>query len=287
VVDVESETTHPGGASNVALNIEALGATPLLVGVVGKDANAEELRAIFRQSNISCDALVVDEDRPTTVKTRIIAGHQHVVRIDYEKRSEISSEISARIVGMLREHIASIRIIVLQDYDKGVMTPKLINEVIALGNEYRLPVLVDPKFKNFFAYRHVAVFKPNKKETEDALGVKMLEEEDFISAAKALQQRLNAGNILLTLGELGMLLLEENGTVLRVPTKAQKVADVSGAGDTVIATLATALAGGATMGEAAYLANFAGGLVCESVGIVPINPVLLREAALGRLGVKD
>ena len=156
VVDVEAETTHPGGASNVALNIEALGATPLLVGVVGEDANAEELRAIFRKAGISCDALVVDRDRPTTVKTRIIAGHQHVVRIDYEKRTEISADITARILAELHERLESIKIIVLQDYDKGVMTPELIGEVIALANDHDLPVLVDPKFKNFFAYHYIA-----------------------------------------------------------------------------------------------------------------------------------
>jgi len=287
VIDVARESNHLGGASNVALNIRSMGAVPVLFGVVGRDSNANELRMIFEQEKIITDFLVEDDARPTTVKTRIIAGSQHVARIDYEDRQQISDEVTRRVIDRLENHIGSINIIILQDYNKGVVGPALIRQVIELAREHNIPVLVDPKFNNFFEYQGVTVFKPNRKETEDALKVRLSDESSFIEAARTLRQRLNSEHVLLTLGEKGMLLLEEDGKVTRVDTRARKVADVSGAGDTVIATLAVALASGASMIEAAHIANFAGGLVCEEVGIVPVDRDKLYDAALGKLGVLD
>jgi rfaE bifunctional protein kinase chain/domain len=287
VVDVLNESNHLGGASNVALNIKSLGAVPVLVGVVGRDTNANELKGIFEKENIITDFLVEDEQRPTTVKTRIIAGSQHVARIDYEDRKQISEDTTRRLIDRLENHIGSIQNIILQDYNKGVIGPSLIRQVIELADSHGIPVLVDPKYSNFFEYKGVTVFKPNRKETEDALKLRLSGEDGFVDAARTLQERLQCRNVLLTLGELGMLLLDEHGGVTRVPTRARKVADVSGAGDTVIATLAVALASGATLSEAAHIANFAGGLVCEEVGIVPVDRDKLFDAALGRLGVMD
>ena len=287
VVDVIRESHHLGGASNVALNIKSLGAIPVLFGVVGQDANANDLRSIFQQTNIMTDFLIEDVSRPTTVKTRIIAGSQHVVRIDYEQRRQLEEDTARRLLDKLENHLGSIQIIILQDYNKGVIGAKLISDVTALAARNDIPVLVDPKFHNFFDYKGVDVFKPNRKETEDALKTRMTDEDSFAEAARTLQQRLECKNVLLTLGERGMLLLEENGDITRVPTKARKVADVSGAGDTVVATLAAALASGACMAEAAQIANFAGGLVCEEIGIVPIDRDALYDAALGKLGVLD
>ena len=287
VIDVARESNHLGGASNVALNIRSMGAVPVLFGVVGRDSNANELRMIFEQEKIITDFLVEDDARPTTVKTRIIAGSQHVARIDYEDRQQISEEVTRRVIDRLENHIGSINIIILQDYNKGVVGPALIRQVIELAREHSIPVLVDPKFSNFFEYQGVTVFKPNRKETEDALKVRLGDEASFTEAARTLRQRLHCDHVLLTLGEKGMLLLENEGELTRVDTRARKVADVSGAGDTVIATLAVALASGASMIEAAHIANFAGGLVCEEVGIVPVDRDKLYDAALGKLGVVD
>jgi D-glycero-beta-D-manno-heptose-7-phosphate kinase len=281
VVDVERESNHLGGAANVALNIRSLGAIPVLFGTVGEDANANDLRRIFAEEQIMTDFLVADADRPTTVKTRIIAGSQHMVRIDFEKRARISEETERRLLDRLETHCSSLRVIILQDYNKGVLGADLIPRVLELAAAHDIPVLVDPKQANFFEYRNVAVFKPNRKETEDALGMSLQTEEDFHEGARRLQERVQCDNLLLTLGEHGMLLLQRDGTATRIPTRARKVADVSGAGDTVIATLASMLAAGASVLEAAHLANLAGGLVCEEVGIVPVQRERLHDAALG------
>lgn len=281
VVDVVRESTHLGGASNVALNVRALGATPVLFGAVGADASADDLRRIFSDTNIHTDFLVVDEGRPTTVKTRIIAGSQHVVRIDYEQRAQISEAATRRILDRLDSHLGSIDVIVLQDYNKGLIGPDLIAQVSERARSRGIPVLVDPKYANFFAYQGVTVFKPNRKETEDALGIKLGGEQSFVDAARQMRDRLHCDNVLLTLGELGMLLLQADDSVTRVPTRARKVADVSGAGDTVVATLASMIACGADVVESAHLANIAGGLVCEEIGIVPVDRDALVEAATG------
>jgi D-glycero-beta-D-manno-heptose-7-phosphate kinase len=287
VVDVLKESNHLGGASNVALNIKSLGAVPVLFGVVGEDNNANELRTIFENERIITDFLIEDSSRPTTVKTRIIAGSQHVARIDYEKRQQVSEDTTRRLLDRLENHLSSINIIILQDYNKGVIGPDLIRRVIELAQSKGIPVLVDPKYNNFFEYQGVTVFKPNRKETEDALKLRLGDEDSFMDAARGLRTRLGCEHVLLTLGERGMLLLRSDDSIVRVPTKARKVADVSGAGDTVIASLAVSMAGGADMTEAAHIANFAGGLVCEEMGIVPVDRDMLYDAALGRLGVLD
>lgn len=287
VVDVLRESNHLGGASNVALNIKSLGAVPVLFGVIGEDGNATALRGIFESERIMTDFLIEDATRPTTVKTRVIAGSQHVVRIDYEDRQPVQEDTTRRLLDRLENHLGSINIIILQDYNKGVVGPELIERVIDMAHKHGIPVLVDPKYHNFFDYKGVTVFKPNRNETEDALKRRLAGEDSFIDAARAMRERLGCEHVLLTLGEKGMLLLRSDDTVVRVPTKARKVADVSGAGDTVIAALGVSMAGGADILEAAHIANFAGGLVCEEVGIVPVDRDLLFEAALGRLGVLD
>lgn len=286
VVDVIRESNHLGGAANVALNIKSLGANPVMFGLIGDDQHGDRLKRIFNESAILTDFLVVDSERPTTVKTRIIAGSQHVARIDYERRMDVPEELADKILFKLEDHLGSISAIILQDYNKGVVTQKLIHGVIELAKSKSVPVCVDPKYNNFFEYQGVEVFKPNRKETEDALNKKLGADGAFQKAAQEMKDRLGCKNILLTLGSQGMLLLQEDGSVIQVPTRAREVADVSGAGDTVIATLSVALASGATMEEAAKIANQAGGLVCEEIGIVPVNRDLLYEACLGKLGRK-
>jgi rfaE bifunctional protein kinase chain/domain len=174
-------------------------------------------------------------------------------------------------LGYLKSIINSLDGIILQDYNKGVLSSSLIAEVIELANKNKKLVTVDPKFNNFFEYKNVSVFKPNRKEAEDILGVKIKTDADISFAGNTLLKKLNAKSVLLTLGEDGIAVFEKGKQEKRMPTKARKVADVSGAGDTVISTLTMALAAGANIYEASYLANYAGGIVCEEVGIIPIE----------------
>lgn len=276
VVEVESESSRLGGAANVANNITSLGANALLIGVVGDDVSGKEFCSILEQQKTPAEGIVIDPSRPTTVKTRVIAHQQHVVRIDSEEKKDVDAAIQAKIMRVLENNIASIDGIIIEDYNKGVVTKDLIRSMIDLAKKHSKIITIDPKFNHFFEYQNVTVFKPNKKETEEALGKKLKTEEDVIAAGKTLLEKLHAENILLTRSEKGMSLFERNGTVTHIPTFARTVADVSGAGDTVIATLTAMLASGATIGEASLLANIAGGIVCGEVGIIPIEPAVLR-----------
>lgn len=280
VVEVESESSRLGGAANVAHNITSLGGQSLLIGVVGNDISGKDFCAILEDQRTSAAGIVVDPSRPTTVKTRVIAHQQHVVRIDSEEKKDVDASIQQKIMEVLEKNITSIDGIVIEDYNKGVVTKELILRVISLANKHSKIITIDPKFNHFFEYRNVTVFKPNKKETEEALGAKLKTEEDVLSAGKTLLEKLNAENILLTRSEKGMSLFERNGRITHIPTHARNVADVSGAGDTVIATLTAVLTAGGTVGEASVLANIAGGIVCGEVGIIPIDPKELKNAVL-------
>ena len=272
VVDVEHETFHLGGASNVANNLRSLGASPLMLGVIGDDNSGKLLLDIVYGSGLATDGIVVDSSRPTTVKTRIIGNNQHIARLDREVKSPIGEDMVDRLLDVLQQRRADLAGIILQDYNKGVITPALIRRVIDFAVPHGIPVHVDPKFQNFFAYEGVTLFKPNRKETQDALGMSLQNDDDIERAGSILLERLRCDNVLITLGARGMMLFERTGTVASVNTKARHVADVSGAGDTVIATIAAAVAGGAGIREAAALANFAAGVVCAEPGIVPIEP---------------
>jgi D-glycero-beta-D-manno-heptose-7-phosphate kinase len=280
VVEIESEASRLGGAANVAHNIASLGGTPLMFGTVGRDDAGALFRELARAAGFSEEGVFDDPSRPTTCKTRVIAHNQHVVRIDRESKSEVDENIAGRILDSIGRRIGSLDAIILEDYNKGVLVKPLIREAIQLARSNRVMVAVDPKFDNFFEYAGVALFKPNRKEAEEALGMRLNSAESVEMAGREILKRLNAENVLLTLGAEGMSLFRKSGEALNVPTKAWSVADVSGAGDTVISTLTIALAGGATMIEAAALANYAAGVVCSEVGIVPINLGSLRKAVL-------
>ena len=280
IVDMESEQARLGGAANVAMNIRSLGGEPFLIGVTGSDNSGKNLRDMIAESGFITDGIVIDPSRPTTVKTRLIANNQHVVRIDRESRADISAEIQEKIFTVLKTYISSLDGIIIEDYNKGVVVNQLIGRIIKFLRIKKKIIAVDPKFHNFFDYKNVTVFKPNRKEAEEALGRKLATVKDIEKAGKQIRKKLNAEYVLLTRGELGMSLFGSGGKIYHTPTKAQNVADVSGAGDTVIATLTLAMAGGANMREAAALANFAGGVVCGYVGIVPINAVKLTDAVL-------
>ena len=271
VVEVENEFFRFGGAANCALNILSLGGIPEPIGVIGYDSFGTIFTSLLSELNISSKGILVDEDRPTTAKTRVIADKQHVVRIDKESKQNLSSDLASQVFNQLEEIIDSLDGIILQDYNKGVLDESLIQQIISLAKRKKILVTVDPKFHNFFAYKNVTVFKPNRKEAEDVLGLKIKTNDDISQAGKILLNKLNADNLLLTLGSEGIAVFEKGKPEKRMSTKARKVADVSGAGDTVISTLTLALAAGANIIEASYLANYAGGIVCEELGIVPIE----------------
>jgi rfaE bifunctional protein kinase chain/domain len=280
VLEVENEIFRFGGAANCALNILKLGGIPEPIGVIGYDNYGSIFNSLLQDMDISHDGIIIDDERPTTAKTRVIAGSQHVVRIDKESKNIINKNIQDKIYKYLESIITKLDGIILQDYNKGVLSEPLIKKIISLANKNKVLITVDPKFHNFFAYKGVTVFKPNRKEAEDVLGLKIKTDEDISKAGNVLLKKLNAKNILLTLGEGGIAVFEKGKPERRMPTKARKVADVSGAGDTVISTLTIALAAGADVIEASYLANYAGGLVCEEVGIVPIEADYLFETIM-------
>ncbi len=282
VVEIDNEFYRFGGAANVALNIKTLNAVPFPIGIIGNDNDGKRFNGLLDEAGITAEGIIVDDTRPTTSKARVIARNQHVVRIDKESKQDVSEYIEEKLFDIFKSNVDNLDAVILQDYNKGVLTKALIKKIIDTANEHGIIVTVDPKFINFFEYKNVTVFKPNKKETEDAFGVKIESAEELDVYGQKLLERLNAKYVLLTLGEEGIALYGD-GDTRRIPTKARSVADVSGAGDTVISTLTVALTAGANIAEAAYLANFAGGLVCEEVGIVPIEAEKLFETVKDEL----
>jgi rfaE bifunctional protein kinase chain/domain len=279
VVEVESEQTRLGGAANVANNIQSLGGQPLLVGLIGNDHPGQILMDLLRYQNFATEGIVVDGGRPTTIKTRVIAQGQHVVRIDNESKTECPDHLRAAIVDAVRYRINSIDGIILEDYNKGVLSGDVIADLIGVARKYNKVITVDPKFEHFLDYRDVTVFKPNRRETEEILGGRVRNTEEVEDAGRKLLKLLQAQNVLLTRSEDGMSLFENGGTVTHIPSVANNVQDVSGAGDTVIATLTMALVSGTDVRQACVLANCASGVVVGHVGIVPIQPTDLLEAA--------
>ncbi|OQY71586.1 MAG: D-glycero-beta-D-manno-heptose-7-phosphate kinase [Ignavibacteriales bacterium UTCHB2] len=271
VLEVENELYRFGGAANCALNITTLSGIAEPVGVIGYDSYGTVFNSLLNEQKINRNGIIEDDSRPTTTKTRVIADSQHIVRIDKENKEVLNKNIQNKIFEYVSSIIKNLDGIILQDYNKGVLSSSLIKQLIKLANKNGVIITVDPKFNNFFEYKNVTVFKPNRKEAEDVLGVRIKTDKDISFAGNELLKKLNAKNVLLTLGEGGIAVFEKNKPEMRMPTKARKVADVSGAGDTVISTLTIALAAGADIYEASYLANYAGGLVCEEVGIVPIE----------------
>ncbi|RMG62787.1 MAG: D-glycero-beta-D-manno-heptose-7-phosphate kinase [Calditrichaeota bacterium] len=271
VIDIDDEEIRFGGAANVAYNLISLGARPLVVGVVGLDQWGKIFHSMLLDKNLRGDGLVMDESRPTTLKTRIIGNSQHIARVDRESTAPIGPAIQEKIFQFVASVIDEVEGIIFEDYNKGVLVPELFHRIIELARQRDKFVAVDPKFDHFLEYRGVTLFKPNRKETEEALAMRLNGREALEKAGRLLLERLQAKGVLITLGAEGMALFQPDREPLLMPTQARKVADVSGAGDTVIATLAYALAGGAGFEEAMTLANFAAGLVCEEVGVVPVD----------------
>ncbi len=268
VVRVTERRTAPGGAANVAANVAAIGADPSLVCAIGSDRNGERLREMLTDLESRTDGMLT-VDRPTTTKTRILARSQQVVRFDEENDDDISGDEVSRLEKAVKDAVAGADALVLEDYNKGVLVPSVIKSAIAAARKRGIPIVVDPKYKNFFSYKGATIFKPNRRELEAALGA-----EVQIEHAEALPEtfrRLGVEYLLLTLGEMGMALLSADGEVGRIPTTAREVYDVVGAGDTVTAYLATMLAAGATAPEAAIVANFAAGVEVGKLGAATVT----------------
>ncbi len=272
VVEVHSEDFHLGGAANVVNNIHTLGGIPYVLGLIGKDLNGDRMRELFRQNGIENLELIIDENRSTTVKTRVIAHHQHVVRVDREKTDDVEREVEETILDRFNALLPHIDAVLIEDYNKGFLTERVIRAMVERCNEQNKIVTVDPKFRNFFAYEKVTVFKPNIKELEKNLGIEVKSEEDFVQAAEHLLDRLEAKHVVITRGEKGLTVFTKGEEPISIPTFAMEVYDVSGAGDTVISTLTLCMAVGCDVASAALIANHAAGKVCGKVGIHPILP---------------
>jgi len=272
VVDIRRESIHLGGAANVLANATALGAGACVIGVVGNDAAGGRLRHRLAEASTlqKEEYLVVDDDRPSTVKTRIIAHSQLVVRADRELRTPINGLVQERVVAALEQALQDADALVVSDYDKGVVTPHILEKILKAAYE-RMPVLIDPKIRNFPHYRPASLITPNHHEALRMTNLDEESDEGLHRAARLIRERLGCDAVLITRGDRGIMLVEGEGNPVFVGTTAREVYDVTGAGDTVIATLATALSAGATMLEAATLANHAAGIVVGKVGTATIN----------------
>ena len=275
VVRVRERKYALGGAANVAQNVTALGARCDLVAAVGQDAGGERLRVMLTEIAADCGSLV-DVERPTTTKTRIVARAQQVVRVDEEEDADLDGDEVERLIEAVGDAVGAAHALVLEDYNKGVLVPRVIQESIRIARARGLPIVVDPKYRNFFLYRGATIFKPNRRELEAALGASVdLEHPEGLPEAF---RRLGVEHLLLTLGERGMALITEQGAVERVPTTAREVYDVVGAGDTVTAYLATILAAGGSSAEAAVVANYAAGVEVGKLGAATVTAAEVLDA---------
>lgn len=278
VVKLDNRTLSAGGAANVAANIIGLGAKPLLVGIIGDDDGGRELCDVLKKINISSEYLVKLSERPTTVKTRIVAHHQHVVRIDDENVSPLSADE----INNLKEHVlsllSSVDVLLFSDYAKGALSPELLKDLIEAAREKNIPVIVDPKGRDYNRYQGATLLTPNRKEALYASGLDITEPHDIEEIGKELLSNLKVDSLLVTLGEDGMVLFRLDDSPLHLSAMAREVYDVTGAGDTVIATLSAAIGAGASLAESAKLANIAAGIVVEQVGTTAIDLETLKAA---------
>jgi len=278
VVAVRSESAKVGGAGNVATNVAALGGQVSLIGLIGDDAAAERLSHELELAGVKSDGLIVDRSRPTTVKSRVVAGSQHVVRFDRENDAPLSRAMRERIVAAVRDRLPEAEVLLISDYAKGVVSPGLVREVLAMAARHRRIVAVDPKVQHLSLFRRVTVVAPNHHEAAAAARLPVRCEADLLRVGRVLLRRLNTRGVLITRGEHGMSLFETGKPVLHIPTMAREVYDVTGAGDTVMAALSLAMAAGASMAEAAVMSNAAAGVVVGKRGTATVTRAELAQA---------
>jgi rfaE bifunctional protein kinase chain/domain len=274
----DPETRLPGGAANVAMNILSLGSTPVVAGLVGDDEPGRILTGLLERAGADVSGIVTDPSRPTTVKTRIMARHQQILRLDRESTHQAGTETRAALGRSALHSIAGIDAVLFEDYDKGCIDHVLIGSLVEAGRRAGIPITVDPKFRNFPAYRNCTLFKPNRLEASRNTGIEIHGPQEAREAAGVIRERLQAEAVLITLGEQGSILCPAGREPVYMPTAARRVFDVSGAGDTVIAVATLGLAGGMGMEDSALLANYAAAAVCAEPGVYAVRQSdILRE----------
>jgi rfaE bifunctional protein kinase chain/domain len=274
VVAVTKKENRPGGAANVAINIQALGAKAFLFATIGNDKTANECIDVLKEFNLSVDGILKSNNRTTTVKTRVIGNNHHLMRVDEEHTDDLNKEDSEKLANHICESIKKIKphVIIFEDYDKGCITKFLIDRVVEEAAKNNIPVTVDPKKKNFFNYKNVTLFKPNLKELRE--GLKLDLENVNVSSlkeqTKLFKEKQQIQSLMVTLSEKGVYYADNNNAEI-LPAHIRNISDVSGAGDTVISVVSLAIAAGINLHDAAWTANIAGGMVCEKVGVVPVD----------------
>jgi len=280
IINVVKRDFRLGGAANVALNIMALGAEPILCSLIGKDDSGKKLLHLLDEKGMSVKGIVSSSHRPTTVKARVIAAQQHVVRIDEESDTLATSQEEDELLTRIKSLLSDCHVVIFEDYDKGVITHRIIMEVVKMSREKGIPTVVDPKKRNFLHYQNVTLFKPNLKELKEGLKIDIdaKNQSSVNHAVDLVKKRLNVNGVMLTLSEHGVFIDYQDKT-LKIPAHKRAIADVSGAGDTVISIAALCIALNLSPDNVAGLSNLGGGLVCQHVGVVPIDrEELLKEA---------
>ncbi|MEZ4800556.1 MAG: PfkB family carbohydrate kinase [Flavobacteriales bacterium] len=282
VVHVQKKENRLGGAANVALNVKSLGAKAIICSVVGDGSKGDIFRKTSKESGFTTEGIIDSVNRPTTVKTRVIAQGHHIVRIDDEITTPLSSTDERNLLDCIQQIIQrkKVDVIIFEDYNKGVLTPKVISTVLGWAIEHNIPTAVDPKRDNFFEYTNCTLFKPNLKELKEGLGVEFDKNDNdaLKGAMQTLSEKMKCDTTMVTLSELGVMTLN-SGEFTHEPAHKREINDVSGAGDTVISVAALLLAQKMNPADCSRLANLAGGLVCEKVGVVPIDKEKLLEEA--------
>jgi len=289
IVDVDKKEKRLGGAANVALNIKSLGAKPIICSVIGEDKGAKDFLNLLTAQQLRSDSIIKSTERKTTVKNRVFSYDKQILRIDEESKVPLNKNEYLSLISKITGLLHQIDLIIFEDYNKGTITPSLIEHVVKKAKAFNIPVVVDPKKENFLAYKGVSLFKPNLKEVQEGLNIDTTPTLESLSlAAKALQKELNHSATLITLAEKGVYIhteeMEDKGELF--PAFPRKVVDVSGAGDTVIATAALCLAVGLSYASISMISNLAGGLVCEQLGVKPIVlETLLQEIESNKLSL--
>ncbi len=280
VVNLQKREKRLGGAGNVALNIKALGAEPFLCSVIGDDSDAQLLEDLLNKNQISSQGIVRSPARKTTIKHRVLGGSQHLLRIDSEDQHPVQANESAKLLTVFEELAQKADVIIFQDYDKGVLTAENIPLMLGIAQEKQIPTVIDPKKRNFKNYRGATLFKPNLKELREGLDMNIEPNSESLSQAiEILKEETGIENAMITLSEDGVF-IQYNSDNQLIPAHKREIADVSGAGDTVISVAAVCLASGFSGRWLAEIANLGGGLVCEHAGVVPISKVELEQEVL-------
>lgn len=283
VVDVQKREARLGGAANVALNVKAAGAKATILTVLGEKGRSQEYLDLMKSESLTTEGIVMSPKRRATVKTRVISNSKHLLRVDEEDKYDLDKAEEASLLSKLDELIQREKVdaIILQDYNKGVLTESTIEGVLHLAEQHGIPSMVDPKFKNFSAFKGCTLFKPNLKELREGLGIEIndVTVEAMNAAITELQSAMPHQMSMVTLSEHGVYWNDGLKSEI-IPVFERKIVDVSGAGDTVISIAALAIAGGASLDQASLLANLAGGLVCEHVGVQPLDKEALKEELL-------